>query len=111
MLTIIKGNSLEALVSVAYESGEAYQHTSTDRVFFSVSTNHTDSPVIQKELTYDTEQDGYLLELVPEDTDDLVCYPDEAYWFDIALQTTEGFYTIIPCTEFRVERAISRKVV
>lgn len=54
--------------------------------------------VLKKEITSEeSEDDGYILTIKPEDTLSLRC---KKYFYDVGLQSNDDYYPIIPCNQF-----------
>lgn len=106
MIAIEKGTSAVFIIVPEYTDAP-YSYSSGDEVHFAVKEDPEGEAVIEKTLEYDDMSEGFILSLTPEDTAGLTAYPDARYWCDMGLKTGNNYYMIVPCQEFRVERAIS----
>ena len=86
------------------------EYDPTDILRFGVKLDRrSQTLLISKTLTYDSSSGCYLLNLVPEDTQDL---DFDTYLYDISLQTADGdFVPVVKAAEFEVCTAITKKVV
>lgn len=74
------------------------------KVVFGVKSGEFGEFLINKELEYDSEQLGYLLELTPEETD----LPEETYSYDFSYYDDSGGFYIAAYGNFIVLRGVTK---
>lgn len=83
-ITLTRGDTFRATVSITDSEGLPYTPSSTDRIRFAMNRTYNNTePLILKEIPYDT----LVLELDPEDTKGL---PYGSYVYDIELTDVLG---------------------
>jgi outer membrane lipoprotein-sorting protein len=108
-LDVPRGTTYSFYVIITYEDGTPYPYNENDMVFFGVCFDDSDELLISKTADYDNENNCYVVNLTPEDTQNMIV--GERYWYDMGLQTIDGdFYRIIEATLFNVKRSVTRKV-
>ena len=108
-LDVPRGTTSSFYVIITYEDGTPYPYNENDMVFFGVCFDDSDELLISKTADYDNENNCYVVNLTPEDTQNMIV--GERYWYDMGLQTIDGdFYRIIEATLFNVKRSVTRKV-
>ena len=109
-IEIIRGTTyIRSLVITDADTDEEYILADDEKLIFGVKMNAESTEYnIQKTLTSaDRTDSGYLIELSPEDTQDL---PFGHYHYDVGLQCADGnYYMIIECSKFNIHRAITAK--
>lgn len=117
-ITLTRGDSLYASITIYDDSGDVYEPEEHDSVRFAVKSSKLNSsgtefvdeePLIEKTMTYDSEDGTWLLHLVPSDTAELGF---GNYVYDIQLSTnwdstatpaanTDDF-TVVPNTKLKL---------
>lgn len=108
-LSVIRGTTNTFNISVSNSEGEPYILHTGEKLLFGVKLNPDDENyAILKTLTSENEIDGvYKFVIQPEDTIALPCY---GYYYDVGLQTDEGYFNIIECSEFNLVQNITKEV-
>lgn len=116
-LSIVKGDSFSALLSVNYDNGDAYEFKDDDKVFFEIKKKSFNpckiNALVHKELTINDicEVGGIkyiLLSILPDDTNEL---QTGTYEYDIRLVSGEDVYTIIPKSDFVLMKHITEVMI
>jgi hypothetical protein len=106
-ITITQGNSAEIDITPLDEEGKPYELQEGDKVIFKVESCRKE--IIRRVLTaedWDSEQDGLIMVLNPEDTVNLPC---KEYTFDCLYIFADGSAkTFIDAAMFKVVRAIAK---
>lgn len=106
-ITITQGNSAEIDITPLDEDGKPYELQEGDKVIFKVESCRKE--IIRRVLTaedWDSEQDGLIMVLNPEDTVNLPC---KEYTFDCLYIFADGSAkTFIPAAMFKVVKAIAK---
>lgn len=106
-ITITQGNSAEIDITPLDEDGKPYELQEGDKVIFKVESCRKE--IIRRVLTaadWDSEQDGLIMVLNPEDTVNL---PDKEYTFDCLYIFADGSAkTFIDAAMFKVVKAIAK---
>ncbi|MCD8150280.1 MAG: hypothetical protein LUE92_12150 [Clostridiales bacterium] len=94
-ITLTRGDTFKALISITDANGEAYTPVEGDSITFGVKANYTDDEVL---ILKDIPTDTMLLTLDPADTAGL---DFGNYVYDIELTTSDGeVYTFITKSSF-----------
>ena len=105
-LVIPRGTTFRAVIPLFYDDGSAYTYASGDVMRFGVKPcDLSGELLITKELSYDTDEGGFVLELVPADTEGLDI---GVYLYDIGLESGSDYFIPIECDEFVVGRAVTQ---
>lgn len=112
-INIPRGTSFSFGIVIQTDNGTEYELQNSDLIRFGVKKSTRSSTfLIYKTLTsadYDTENECYVLNIVPDDTIGLT--ENERYFYDIGLQTAGGdYYMIIPASRFNVMPAVTERV-
>ena len=116
-LSIVKGDSFSALLSVNYDNGDAYEFKDGDKVFFEIKKKSFNpcnvNALVHKELTINDicEVGGIkyiLLSILPDDTNKL---STGTYEYDLRLVSGEDVYTIIPKSDFVLMKHITEVTI
>ena len=116
-LSIVKGDSFSALLSVNYDNGDAYEFKDGDKVFFEIKKKAFNpcnvNALVHKELTINDicEVGGIkyiLLSILPDDTNKL---STGTYEYDLRLVSGEDVYTIIPKSDFVLMKHITEVTI
>lgn len=106
-ITITQGNSAEIDITPLDEEGKPYELQEGDKVIFKVESCRKE--IIRRVLTaedWDSEQNGLIMVLNPEDTVNLPC---KEYTFDCLYIFADGSArTFIDAAMFKVVRAIAK---
>lgn len=106
-ITITQGNSAEIDITPLDEDGKPYELQEGDKVIFKVESCRKE--IIRRVLTaedWDSEQDGLIMVLNPEDTVNLPC---KEYTFDCLYIFADGSAkTFINAAMFKVVKAIAK---
>lgn len=106
-IAITQGNSAEIDITPLDEDGKPYELQEGDKVIFKVESCRKE--IIRRVLTaedWDSEQDGLIMVLDPEDTVNLPC---KEYTFDCLYIFADGSAkTFINAAMFKVVRAIAK---
>lgn len=106
-ITITQGNSAEIDITPLGEDGKPYELQEGDKVIFKVESCRKE--IIRRVLTaedWDSEQDGLIMVLNPEDTVNLPC---KEYTFDCLYIFADGSAkTFIDAAMFKVVKAIAK---
>lgn len=106
-ITITQGNSAEIDITPLDEEGKPYELQEGDKVIFKVESCRKE--IIRRVLTaedWDSEQDGLIMVLNPEDTVNLPC---KEYTFDCLYIFADGSAkTFIDAAMFKVVKAIAK---
>ena len=106
-ITITQGNSAEIDITPLDEDGKPYELQEGDKVIFKVESCRKE--IIRRVLTaedWDSEQDGLIMVLNPEDTVNLPC---KEYTFDCLYVFADGSAkTFIDAAMFKVVKAIAK---
>lgn len=106
-ITITQGNSAEIDITPLDEEGKPHELQEGDKVIFKVESCRKE--IIRRELTaedWDSEQDGLIMVLNPEDTVNLPC---KEYTFDCLYIFADGSAkTFIDAAMFKVVKAIAK---
>lgn len=106
-ITITQGNSAEIDITPLDEEGKPYELQEGDKVVFKVESCRKE--IIRRVLTaedWDSEQDGLIMILNPEDTVNLPC---KEYTFDCLYIFADGSAkTFINAAMFKVVKAIAK---
>ena len=96
-IQLTRGDTMILELTLNDESGEVYEPTETDKIYFRVKRNATAKDIlIEKEIPYDT----MLLQLNEADTKNLKF---GVYYYEIELVTeTDYHFTAIANTEFEI---------
>lgn len=104
-----QGKSLKAAIVLYNPDGSEYEYDgSITRVVFGVKSGEFGDLLIEKELEYDNTENAFILQLDPEDTEDL---PEGTYTYDISYYTDEGFWDLIPADDFIILRGVTKQEV
>ena len=105
-IVVYQGKSESIILQLITSGGDIYEPDGTIvKVVFGVKSGEFGELLINKELEYDDEQMGYLLELTPEDTD----LPEGTYSYDFSYyDDSGGFYNAVPCGNFIVLRGVTK---
>jgi hypothetical protein len=105
-IVIYQGKSEEMILQLMKSDGTIYEPDGViTKVVFGVKSGEFGGLLIDKELDYDSEQQGYLLQLDPEDTEDI---PEGGYSYDFSYYTADGFYNAVPTGKFIVLRGVTK---
>ena len=112
MITIHRGTNKELIISLCDDAENEYKLSDTESLIFGVKDNvkndYIFSKVIQKD-SFNATQGGYLLELKPEDTQNMA-FGD--YVYDIGLQKDNGeFHIVVPCNAFVVADTVTERMI
>ena len=106
-IIITQGNSAEIDITPLDEDGKPYELQEGDKVIFKVESCRKE--IIRRVLTaedWDSEQDGLIMVLNPEDTVNLPC---KEYTFDCLYIFADGSAkTFIDAAMFKVVKAIAK---
>lgn len=106
-ITITQGNTAEIDITPLDEDGKPYELQEGDKVIFKVESCRKE--IIRRVLTaedWDSEQDGLIMVLDPEDTVNLPC---KEYTFDCLYVFADGSAkTFIDAAMFKVVKAIAK---
>lgn len=106
-ITITQGNTAEIDITPLDEEGKPYELQEGDKVIFKVESCRKE--IFRRVLTaedWDSEQDGLIMILNPEDTVNLPC---KEYTFDCLYIFADGSAkTFIDAAMFKVVRAIAK---
>lgn len=106
-ITITQGNTAEIDITPLDEDGKPYELQEGDKVVFKVESCRKE--IIRRVLTaedWDSEQNGLIMVLDPEDTVNLPC---KEYTFDCLYIFADGSAkTFINAAMFKVVRAIAK---
>lgn len=106
-ITITQGNTAEIDITPLDEDGKPYELQEGDKVIFKVESCRKE--IIRRVLTaedWDSEQDGLIMVLDPEDTVNLPC---KEYTFDCLYIFADGSAkTFINAAMFKVVKAIAK---
>lgn len=106
---IAQGDTWTDYLEIWNSDGTRHAYSSSETVRFALSASRSSSDVVlTKELTYDSENNVYIITLTAEETSELTA--DAVYWFDIGLQYGDTYTRIIRCQELAVVPGISRAV-
>lgn len=96
-IQLTRGDTLILELTLTDESGELYEPSATDKIYFRVKRNATAKDMlIEKEIPYDT----MILQLNEDDTKDMKF---GVYYYEIELVTDSGYhFTAIANTEFEI---------
>ncbi len=106
-IKIQRNRAFTAEIIIKANDNSVYTLESGETLIFGVKENPDNtSCLITKEITADDKADaGYTLTLSSDDTD----IPIKAYYYDIALQRSDGeLETIIDCTDFIISKSVVR---
>ena len=105
-IEIPKGTTFRAVILLTYEDGTPYTYTSGDVMRFGVKAEDlSGSLLIEKTLSYDSGEGGFVLELAPSDTAELSF---GTYLYDIGLESGNDYFMAVECDEFIVGRAVTQ---
>lgn len=105
-IEIPKGTTFRAVILLTYEDGTPYTYTSGDVMRFGVKAEDlSGSLLIEKTLSYDSGEGGFVLELSPSDTSD---FSIGTYLYDIGLESGNDYFMAVKCDEFIVGRAVTQ---
>jgi hypothetical protein len=112
MITIHRGTNKELVISLKDDANNEYKLSDTENLIFgvkdNVKNNYIFSKVIQND-SFNATQGGYLLELKPEDTQNMAF---GQYVYDIGLQKDNGeFYIVVPCNAFIVAETVTERMI
>ena len=112
-IEVHRGTNKEIVVSLCDDTGKEYKMSETESLVFGVKKDvFVDEYILSKVIPSDkfiAEQNGYLLEIKPEDTENILF---GQYYYDIGLQKENGeFYIVVPCDLFEVVNTITKRVV
>lgn len=110
MITIRRGTTNAFVVVLTDEEGNPYVISDGDTVIFGVKRSIREKGYLfSKSITeYDKANGGYVISLVPEDTQELE-FRD--YVYDVGLQKSTGeFYIVCPCDTFTIADAVTEAV-
>lgn len=106
-ITITQGNSAEIDITPLDEEGKPYELQEGDKVIFKVESCRKE--IIRRVLTaedWDSEQNGLIMVLNPEDTVNLPC---KEYTFDCLYFFADGSAkTFIDAAMFKIVKAIAK---
>ena len=106
-IEIIRGTTNNLIINIVSETtGENYEPTPGDRVVFALKRQMTDVAyaLVKREIVVN---DGTaVITLCPEDTISLYC---DKYYYDVALESGDNFYNVIPPTPFYIKNNITAK--
>lgn len=110
-ITVDRGTDFSFGISnIKYDDGTSYEYNANDIAVFGVKvTADSDAYLIYKTLEYDTENECFVVSLLPEDTINLG--NDKEYLYDVSIQTEDGFYKLIKPARFFVAKAITERTV
>lgn len=113
MITIRKGTNKEVVISLQDDTGREYTLSENEHLIFGVKENvYADKYLISKIIkndAFNTTQGGYLLEIAPEDTENLSF---GQYVYDVGLQKGNGeFHIVVPCDAFIVAETVTERVI
>lgn len=101
-ITLTRGDTFMATVSIANPDGSAYTPVEGDSIRFALKANYDDEqPLLEKDIPIDTMQ----LVLNPEDTKPLAF---GKYVYDIQITTKEGIVcTFIAKAQFKITEEVA----
>ena len=101
MITLTRGDTFTALITITDSEGNQYVPVKGDRIRFAMKTDYEDgAPLLIKEIPIDT----MILVIEPEDTKPLAF---GKYVYDIELTDIGGKVSKFYCPVFRKDRYIS----
>lgn len=110
MLKLIRGATQSIIVTIEDNDGNIYKLKSGDVLKFGIKRywQNAEYDVYKEVTSADIHEDGYVIDLAPEDTKDVI--PGRDYKFDIGLQTAAGdYYMVVPCSSCVIMPNITAK--
>lgn len=106
-IEMIRGRTNTITVTVRDVNGDLYPLKSGERLIFGVKTNKNNSACcIKKVITEGTGE--YEFHLSPVDTENLEC---GTMCYDVGLQIGTDYYSVVPCSPFKLTHDVTRREV
>ena len=111
MITIRRGTTNKFVIELVDAEGNAYSIAESDNLIFGVKKNVRQKEYILSKTVnsgdYDELQGGYVVSLVPDDTENLEF---DDYVYDVGLQKSSGeFYIVCPCDTFTIADTVTER--
>ena len=105
-IEIVRGTTETIQIDITDANNAPYVIVNGETVIFGIKRKPTDDELIFVRGAKIGDVGSYLVEIFPEDTDNLPC---DKYFYDVALQSGKNFYNIIEASPLVILPNITRR--